>query len=357
MRLETSMTKQASLLSAIAKYLFAVAAAVLTTGAWGLATVVWAADVRHPEGEHLKPTGKGAGEHDPSGLTAGHAARFLSFSTNGISYHGGPVMLGPVNLYYIWYGNWSFGGDPTDASTKTILETFSNSIGNNNLPPTSVIGQTTTQPYFNINATYYNFANQHVSGAVAGVTPSRTAIVAANASYGSNNGRALTDAGVQQIVADAVTNSFGGGDTNGVYFVLTSKDVTETSGFCTQYCAWHSSGTIAGKDIKFGFVGNPALQCPSACSAQATTPNSNLAADAMANLIAHELSETVTDPDLNAWFDRSGQENADKCAWTFGTIKAASNGAAYNVSGGGRQWLLQRNWINRSGGYCTLTNP
>lgn len=29
---------------------------------------------------------------------------------NGIEYHGGPVMLGPHNVYFIWYGN--FSGNP-----------------------------------------------------------------------------------------------------------------------------------------------------------------------------------------------------------------------------------------------------
>jgi len=27
--------------------------------------------------------------------------------TVAISYHGGPVMTGTVNIHYIWYGNWS----------------------------------------------------------------------------------------------------------------------------------------------------------------------------------------------------------------------------------------------------------
>src|SRR5437879_3183501 len=27
--------------------------------------------------------------------------------SNGISYHGGPVMTGTKHIYYIWYGNWS----------------------------------------------------------------------------------------------------------------------------------------------------------------------------------------------------------------------------------------------------------
>ena len=95
-------------------------------------------------------------------------------------------------------------------------------------------------------------------------------------------------------------------DTNGVYFVLTSADVTAISGFCTQYCGWHTHGTIAGTDIKYSFVGNPD-RCPSRrAAAQTTGPNGNAGADGMASIIAHELEEAVTDPDLNAWYDRRG---------------------------------------------------
>ena len=28
----------------------------------------------------------------------------------------------------------------------------------------------------------------------------------------------------------------------------------------------------------------------------------------------------LTDPQLNAWYDQQGDENADKCAWTFGGL-------------------------------------
>jgi hypothetical protein len=37
--------------------------------------------------------------------------------SNGIDYHGGPVMLGTVNAYTIWYGTWTFDGSPTSATT------------------------------------------------------------------------------------------------------------------------------------------------------------------------------------------------------------------------------------------------
>ena len=78
----------------------------------------------------------------------------------------------------------------------------------------------------------------------------------------------------------------------------------------------------------------------------------------MASILAHELEEATTDPDLNAWYDRRGAENADKCAWTFGTTYTTSNGALANMQLGGagttvaRDYLIQRNWVNASGGFC-----
>ena len=66
----------------------------------------------------------------------------------------------------------------------------------------------------------------------------------------------------------------------------------------------------------------------------------------MASVIAHELEEAATDPDLNAWYDSRGYENADKCAWTFGTEYTASNGSKDNITLGARQYLIQRNWVN-----------
>ena len=75
----------------------------------------------------------------------------------------------------------------------------------------------------------------------------------------------------------------------------------------------------------------------------------------MASIISHELEEAATDPQLNAWYDRRGQENADKCAWTFGTEYNAANGSKANVKIGGLDFLIQRNWVNASGGYCSMS--
>lgn len=246
---------------------------------------------------------------------------------NGINYHGGPVMLNTTGVYYIWYGNWSGN------TAVTILTDLANSIGGS--------------PYFNINTTYYNGSNVHVSNSVA---------YRGSTTDNYSHGTTLSDSAVQAVVSSAITSGRLPKSTSAVYFVLTSQDVTESSGFCSQYCGWHTHGTISGSDIKYSFVGN-AARCITSCAAQSTGPNGNAGADGMASIIAHELEEAVSDPDLNAWYDNRGAENADKCAWTFGTEFTASNGSKYNMTLGARNYLIQRNWVNASGGFCAKQYP
>jgi hypothetical protein len=245
---------------------------------------------------------------------------------NGITYHKGPIMTGTPSLYVIWYGNWS-GNTAT-----TILPDFLSHLGGS--------------PWYNINSTYYNGSSVHLTNALSNSTSTTD-----NYSLGT----ALSDANIQTIVASAISSGRLPSNTNGIYLVLTSSDVSETSGFLTQYCGWHTHGTIGGADIKYAFIGDPAKNY-AACAAQsASSPNNNISADAMASVIAHEIAEAASDPDLNAWYDNRGNENADKCAWTFGTESTASNGSQYNVALGTRQYLIQRNWVNASGGLCAMS--
>jgi hypothetical protein len=276
-----------------------------------------------------RPTGKGWGEamsgHGPIDATHpgqagnGHGKPGAG---NGISYHGGPVILGTNHIYYIWYGNWSGNTAPT------ILTDLASHIGGS--------------PYYNINTTYNN-----------GTTAiSNSVTYAGSTSVAYPQGTALSDAAIQTVVSNAITSGALPKDTNGVYMVLTSADVNATSGFCSQYCGWHTHGTISGSDIKYAFIGNPD-RCPSSCADQTVSPNGNAGADGMASIISHELEEEHTDPDLNAWYDTRGAENADKCAWTFGTT-TSSGGALSNVTLGSRRYLIQQNWVNASGGYCSM---
>ena len=71
-------------------------------------------------------------------------------------------------------------------------------------------------------------------------------------------------------------------------------------------------------------------------------------------MIAHEAEEAATDPMLGGWYDQNGYENADKCAWTFGERYTTANGAKANMKLGSRDFLIQQNWVNASGGYCAM---
>jgi hypothetical protein len=295
------------------------------------AAVSHAGPVQTNGNSQFKPTGKGWGELDNTATEASdgkaHAGGVGQASIRDLSLHTGNPMIGPVKIYYIWYGTaW-------DTASKNLLTTFGNSIGGT--------------PYYNINTTYYNHSNVHVSNSVT---------LAGQTSVGYTYGTALSDAQIQSVVSNAITTGAVPKDTNGIYMVLTDKTVTATSGFCTQYCGWHDHATISGSDIKYAFVGNPETKCASACGATAPTVNGLPGADAMASIMAHEIEEAHTDPQLNAWYSSyDGQENADKCAWTFGTLSTATNGGKYNVTWGGTKFKIQQNWIIKSTQACGMS--
>jgi hypothetical protein len=249
-------------------------------------------------------------------------------SSNGIFYHGGPVMLGTTHVYLIFYGNWS-----SNAATS-ILPDWAANLGGS--------------PYFNTNTTYTDGSNQRISNSVTlgGATFD-------NYSLGSF----LDDNQVAAVVSTAIGNGSLPLDAHGVYFVLTSSDVSETTGFCSVYCGWHSFGTLHNVAVKYAFIGDTAA-CPSSCEGlPGNAPNGNEGADGMASIMAHELNEAVTDPELDAWYDNTGNEVGDLCAYVYGTTWWTANGSRANVRLGGRDFLLQENWVNAGGGYCSAGLP
>ena len=294
---------------------------------------VYASGQATRDAKHMVPTGKGWGVEGAN--SPNNATPYTVTTGNGINYHGGAVMKGnPVNVYFIWYGNWTNGVRTSDSQvTVGLLDALFGSSGG--------IGGS---GYEKINTTYGDNAG-NVSGNI-----SRTSSTTDNYSHG----KSLSDSAVQAVVSSAISSGRLPKNTNALYFVLTSSDVNETSGFCTQYCGWHTRATIAGSDIKYSFVGNPD-RCPNACEAQTKSPNGDSGADGMASIMAHEAEETTSDPDLNAWYDSSGEENADKCAWKFGPTTAITGHGVYNQTFGSHHWLIQMNWENRRGGGCDKT--
>jgi len=291
-----------------------------------LSVSAFAGGVKTDEFTMYKPSGKGFGIVDKDATEAArHAQTSAKAATVAITYHGGPVMTAATTkLYYIWYGNWS-----SYAKAQQILVAFGTSIGGT--------------PAFNVNTSYYNGSKQHVVNSVQ---------LAGQYSDNYSKGKSLSDQNILDIVTAAINAGGVPNDPNALYFVLTSPDVNETSGFGSQYCGWHTNATIGKNDVKYSFVGNPLTIAPSGCGVNNPSPNGDGGADAMTSVMYHELSETVSDPDGNAWYDKNGEENGDKCAWNFGTTFTASNGAKANQTFGSRNWLLQQMWLNVGSGSC-----
>jgi hypothetical protein len=252
-----------------------------------------------------------------------------STATPNMTFHGGPVIQTPV-IYLIWYGNWNQSNGSDTPAGQTVIRDWANTIGGS--------------PYFQLNHT--------VSTPITG-----NVTFGGEATDTGSQGTRLSDSRVFAVVTRAIGNGSLPYDASGVYFVLTSTNISESSGFCSRYCGWHTSGTSGGRTIRFSFVGN-ANRCLNGCAAQTTSPNSNAGVDGMVSVMAHELSEATTDPDLNAWFDSNGAENGDKCAWTFGHAQfQTSNGAFANVTLGSRSYLIQRMIQSRSGtDFCMINS-
>jgi hypothetical protein len=245
-----------------------------------------------------------------------------------VQYHSGPVMTGAVNIYFIWYGSW------TGSTAPDLLIEFATRIGSSS--------------YHAINTLYPDGT---------GARPVNSVTFGGSIEDPYSFGASLNRADVDSIVMRAIEDVQVPLDPSGIYFVLGAADVTVGYESCRVYCGIHGYTVVDGTPIKLAFVGNPE-RCPTQCAAQAVGPNGTLAGDAMASTVAGLISAAVTDPELSSWYDRLGLENAGKCAWDFGPTYTAANGAQANISLGGRDYLLQRNWVpTRKGGYCALAAP
>ena len=218
-------------------------------------------------------------------------------------WHNGPVMHSTAVLPVYWGSSWSnssFVGDKVSG-----LNTLYSGVGGT--------------PYARTNGEYTDGA-----GSV------NTSSISKSGNFTDTSATPSGAPSTTQVLSEVakVTN---GHPVANAYYPVYSDQRRGNAG----YCAWHSSGTINGIRVQFGFFFN--LDGDSGCDPQSPSSlghSQGLAA--LANVSGHELSEMLTDPQLNAWYDQKGEENSDKCAWTFsGTVAI-----------GGQGWKIQGNWSN-----------
>jgi len=229
---------------------------------------------------------------------AGHQGRSIP-----LQWHGGPVQHATTVIPVFWGSSWS---NATFVSDKVSgLDYLYSHVGGT--------------AYAHTNSEYTDSTGQVNTDAISKGTDLTD--TAATPSGAPSTGQVLA------AVAAATNNN----PTPGAYYPVYSDKPRGNAG----YCAWHSTGTIGGVRVQIGFFFN--LDGDPGCdpgSPSSLGHSQGLAA--LANVSGHEMSEMLTDPQVNAWYDQQGNENADKCAWTFnGTVLI-----------GNEQWKIQGNWSN-----------
>ncbi len=145
------------------------------------------------------------------------------------------------------------------------------------------------------------------------------------------------------------------------YFVLTppavescfgaSSEACSAGSSSPEYCAWHSDIADGGGVIVF--ADNPYAGGVEGCDT-GKHPSESPAEGTLQGGLSHEHNESVTDPELNAWFGPEGDEVADKCrspieSTEFGVpLGTAADGAPYNQVVDGVEYLYQQEWSNRT---------
>lgn len=247
--------------------------------------------------------------------------------TNMIYRLGAPIMAGPITIYEAWYGSWANTSNAIPAPKN--YQTFTNNF---------LSAAVSSGEHWAINAGYYQAAKATPANRTS-VGNYLTSIQVKNVPLNATKYRSpLSQSSIFNIAKDAFFPTSAKADPNGIYVVLTSSDV-KVSGFGTSFCGWHSYHSASG--AKYSFVGDPAAT--PGCLAQTVGPNL-AGADAMLSILMHELEETATDPQLNAWYSANGNENGDKCAWVWGSTTLNSNGSYSNYSIGGKNYLIQQNF-------------
>jgi hypothetical protein len=282
--------------------------AVLVVAAVSLVSVVAAVGAQASGGPSVS-----AGEAHGY-VPARHASRTRG-RVSQLLYHGGPVQTAPANIYPIFWGAaWS----------GSLYSSTENGLADTKTP--SFYGGLGGSSYASTNTEYTDGSGSHVSsGAGAILNP------AANDTSAAPSNAPSTGQVLAEVAKEYPT------PTPGAYYPVYSDQPRGSA----NYCAWHSSGTITPPgshtpiEVQFAFFFS--LDGDPGCSP--SYPNVSSQLIALGNVSGHEWSEMETDPQLNAWYDQQGNENADKCAWQFQGTQHFTNGTT---------WTIQGNWSNKA---------
>jgi hypothetical protein len=261
----------------------------------------------------------------------------FSVTNSNMVYHGGRVMRSPVNYAIFWQptGTTAF---PSDYAPG--IQRFFQDIGGT--------------PFYNMITQYGDSTGAPVPNATSfgGAWTDTNAFP-----HAGTIADPLSDGDIHQAVNDAIgaNPAWQSPGLGTEYFVYLPSGVAQCfsstecfalpgEGANGVYCAYHSHFSSETIYSMMPFTGNS-----NGCSVGAPSPNNN-SLDSELNVTEHEMLESNTDPNGDAWFGPGGldDENGDKC--NFDTSPSYPNGVDIVLHG--RGYRIQTEWSNEPVSGC-----
>jgi hypothetical protein len=304
---------------------------------------------------------------------AGKPVHIASDPANGtppLLFHGGPVMMTPsTSPLVITPIFWNPSNHPMAAAYKTLIGTYLSAVA-------AASGQTTNvfsvaneysgsngQIHYNVTVgSTINDTNALPGSGCTVARTDRTRVYADGTGYNA----CLDDAQLQAQIATVTSGQ--PHNLSHIYVLFLPKAVescinpgstTTANNQCTinhqpsaTYCAYHS--IVTGSTTIYANMPFPIYQSPIGftCGADGNfgvteSPNNNPDADVEISPTSHEVNEAITDPDTaTGWFDASGFENGDECAYVFGATQGTA-GHLFNQVIGSSHFLTQEEFSNK----------
>ena len=265
--------------------------------------------------------------------------------TKNLSFHGGSIGVQTAPKVYLV--TWSWGGsDPS--GEEAYYTNFLNGVGG------SAWNNSDTQYCENVPSGTTNCANY--PSAPRGGNPAN--ILAGVWDDIVNS--APSQPTQSQLAAEAVRAASHFGNTSSAsnvttQYIIATAHGKSSSGFGTQYCAWHSSTSSAYGNL--AYTNLPYItDAGASCGQNFVNGGSAGNLDGVSIVGGHEMAETESDPFPNSgWLDSGGAENGDKCAWI-----GSGQGASQNISLSTGTFAVQSLWsnaFNNNAGGCVVSYP
>ena len=295
----------------------------------------------HANAGAAAPAGEGSGGKGPGKGSSGKGKL--------LEYHGGPVM--PSNTNYALYWDPPGAGE-FPAGYETGIDRYFEDLAHDSgglQNVDSLLAQYTDSAGGSANY------SSHFAGALIDSNP-----------YPANGCSSapicLTDVQLRAEIRRFLEANRLPMDIVHEYFLLTPAGVEsclEAAGkVCSAgakhpgYCSFHSYIQVGSAVIVY--ASDPYVEGTN-CDTGEEHPNGNASDATIGGGLAHEHAESVTDPELNAWYGSKEEEVGDKCrtfkqASEFGPpLGQAPDGANYNQVINGDLYWYQQMWSNEAG--------